>query len=173
MWDFGRAQLLEPEALGDPGKRTFRLRIMSGDEAASLWLEKQEMAALTLAIRQLLEQTGGDPTDEPDTEAPTTPFPERPGVDFKVGRLGIGYDEGRRAVLLFAYAATEEEQKDDAPPTFSCTVTRRQCDTFARRAEEVISAGRPLCILCDGPIDPEGHDCPRRNGHHTQPVSLL
>src|SRR3990170_5587109 len=97
MWDFGRAELLEPEAIGEPGQRTFRLRVISGSEAASLWLEKEQLIALTLAIRQLLEQTAEEgPSGEPEEPAPDAAFPEHPQVDFKLGRLGIGYDEKRQ-----------------------------------------------------------------------------
>ena len=35
---------------------------------------------------------------------------------------------------------------------------------FVRRAQNVVSAGRPPCQFCGGPIDPEGHLCPRANG---------
>ncbi len=165
MWDFGQAERLEPEAIGEPGQRTFRLRALSGSEAASLWLEKEQLAALTLAIRQLLEQTAGSETPaEPDTPAPTTTFPDEAEVDFKIGRLGIGYDEGKRMVVIFAYAEDEAEDEEKSP-TFSCQVTRGQCRAFAERAEEVISAGRPICLLCGGPLDREGHKCLRRNGH--------
>ena len=125
MWDFGRAELLEPEAIGEPGQRTFRLRVISGSEAASLWLEKEQLVALTLAIRQLLEQT-----DEEEASSEAGPsqsgdtFPQQPQVDFKIGRLGIGYDEGRRIVVVFAYE--QEEAEDDAPPTFACQVSLPQ-----------------------------------------------
>jgi uncharacterized repeat protein (TIGR03847 family) len=171
MWDFGQADLLEPEAIGEPGKRMFRLRVMSGaGDAASLWLEKEQLAALTLAIRQLVEQTGGD-LDEPEPSSAAT-FPDRPEVDFKIGKLGIGYDEGQRTVAIFAYEIAEEEPDDDASPAFSCRASLPQCNRFADRAEEVISGGRPLCILCGGPIDKQGHDCPRRNGHSKRPIAL-
>jgi len=170
MWDFGRAELLEPEAIGEPGQRTFRLRVISGSEAASLWLEKEQLIALTLAIRQLLEQTAAEgPPDEPDEPAAAASFPNHPQVDFKLGKLGIGYDEKRRMVTIFGY---EQEVEEDAPPTFACQVSRSQCHAFAERAEEAIAAGRPICILCGGPIDREGHKCLRRNGHSTHPISL-
>jgi uncharacterized repeat protein (TIGR03847 family) len=35
---------------------------------------------------------------------------------------------------------------------------------FVRRAQSVVSAGRPACQFCGGPIDPDGHLCPRANG---------
>jgi uncharacterized repeat protein (TIGR03847 family) len=35
---------------------------------------------------------------------------------------------------------------------------------FVARAQTVVSAGRPACQFCGGPIDPDGHICPRANG---------
>jgi uncharacterized repeat protein (TIGR03847 family) len=36
--------------------------------------------------------------------------------------------------------------------------------SFVQRALSVVSAGRPPCQFCGGPLDPEGHICPRANG---------
>ena len=33
------------------------------------------------------------------------------------------------------------------------------------RGAEAVAAGRPPCPLCGQPLDPEGHTCPRLNGH--------
>lgn len=179
MLDFGQAEVLEPEAIGEPGHRTFRLRVLSKGESASLWLEKEQLAALTMAFRQLLEQTGeADTSSDPEAPQQGGAFPEQAKVDFKIGKLGIGYDEGRHIVVVFAYEiasaqdAEDAGNGDDAPPTFSCRVTRGQCRAFADRAEEVISGGRPICPLCTGPVDPSGHSCVRSNGHTTNPISL-
>lgn len=171
MWDFGRAELLEPEAIGEPGERMFRLRVMSSSEAASLWMEKEQLAALTLAMRQLLEQTDeeAEAGEKPEAVSPSRAFPEQAEVDFKLGRLGIGYDDRRRMVTIFAYAMDLEE---DSPPTFACQISLEQCVTFAERAEKTINAGRPLCILCGVAIEHDGHKCLRRNGHGKLPVSL-
>ncbi len=170
MWDFGRAELLEPEAIGEPGQRVFRLRVMSSGEAASLWLEKEQLAALTLAMRQLLEQADEEEVaDEPEPAATAPAFPEQPEIDFKLGRLGIGYDERRRMVTIFAYAM---ELEDDAPPTFACQVSLDQCATFAENAEATINAGRPICVLCGTAIEAGGHKCLRRNGHSKASISL-
>ncbi|MBV9291748.1 MAG: DUF3090 family protein, partial [Frankiales bacterium] len=32
-------------------------------------------------------------------------------------------------------------------------------------ALRVVAAGRPPCPLCGNPLDPQGHVCPRQNGH--------
>jgi hypothetical protein len=42
-------------------------------------------------------------------------------------------------------------------------LTRRQVLGFARQAEHLAATGRPLCRLCNQPIDPAGHACPRLN----------
>ena len=170
MWDFGRAELLEPEAIGEPGERVFRLRVMSSTEAASLWLEKEQLATLTLAMRQLLEQADEPEQDEElEPEPSARAFPVQAEIDFKLGRLGIGYDDRRRMVTLFAYAMDLDE---DAPPTFACQVSLQQCETFTERAETTINAGRPICILCGVAIETDGHKCLRRNGHSKLPISL-
>ncbi len=72
-------------------------------------------------------------------------------------------------MAIYAY---KPEEPEDAPPSFACHLSRAQCRAFADRAEEVIRAGRPICILCGGPIDQGGHVCPRANGHSKQPISL-
>lgn len=173
MWEFGRVDSVEPEAIGEPGHRQFRVRVVAGSRTASLWMEKEQLAALSLALRRLLEQTK-------DTEAATEPepissagsFPTEADVDFKLSRLGIGHDEAATAVSIFAYDMDTPEDDDEASPTFSCQVTRAQSRIFAERAEEIVNAGRPVCVLCGGPIDASGHKCLRRNGHSERPASL-
>jgi uncharacterized repeat protein (TIGR03847 family) len=171
MWDFGKAELLEPEAIGEPGSRVFRLRVMSETEAASLWLEKEQLAALALAIRQLLEQTEDDerPSEAREPARPTRPFPLNAEIDFKLDRLGIGYDERQRMVTIFAYAMNLEE---DDPPTFACQLSLDQCEAFAESAEATVKAGRPICLLCGVAIEGGKHKCLHRNGHSTLSVSF-
>jgi len=36
---------------------------------------------------------------------------------------------------------------------------------FVERANDLMKAGRPSCPVCSRPMDPEGHVCPRSNGH--------
>ena len=43
-------------------------------------------------------------------------------------------------------------------------VTPRKALAFARRALDVVAAGRPPCPFCGQPLSPEGHICARRNG---------
>jgi uncharacterized repeat protein (TIGR03847 family) len=43
--------------------------------------------------------------------------------------------------------------------------TREQMYAVARRGEREVAAGRPVCPMCGESMDPEGHFCPRSNGH--------
>ncbi len=47
LHDFGRAELVDAEAIGEPGHRRFRLFARSSYGTASLWLERQQMEALS------------------------------------------------------------------------------------------------------------------------------
>ena len=44
-------------------------------------------------------------------------------------------------------------------------ITALAARAFVGRALRVLAAGRPPCPLCGQPLDPQGHLCPRRNGH--------
>ena len=44
-------------------------------------------------------------------------------------------------------------------------LTGQAARAFVTRAQSVVSAGRPPCPFCGLPLDPEGHICPRQNGH--------
>ena len=163
-YDFGPVDALDAEAIGEAGKRTFRIRAWKNRATASLWLEKQQLLALSLALRQVMSQTGQDP--QPQALA-AQPFPERPTVDLRVGRLALGKDEDSDRLILWAHEAGSDEA---APPNFSCHLDWPQALAFCERAESICSAGRPICPLCGEPVDPEGHVCVRSNGHSPQQV---
>jgi uncharacterized repeat protein (TIGR03847 family) len=163
-YDFGPVDTLDAEAIGVPGKRTFRIRAWKDQSTASLWLEKQQLLALSLALRQVMAQTGQNPTPKPP---PTQAFPDQPTVDMKLGRLALGRDEDSDRLILWAH---EIDSSEDAPPSFSCHFEWGQALAFCERAESVCAAGRPLCSLCGEPINPEGHVCVRSNGHSSEQV---
>lgn len=81
---------------------------------------------------------------------------------FRVGNMGLGYNEGDDQIVLVAYELVEE---DEEPDVVSFWASRAQIQMLVKRAREVVAAGRPICGNCGRPIDPEGHFCPNRNGH--------
>jgi uncharacterized repeat protein (TIGR03847 family) len=168
-YDFAAVDAIDAESIGTPGKRTFRLRILRGADSAALWVEKQQLAALGEALPRLLDQL-----DTPDRHADETPdsvghFPDDPTVEFKVGRLALGYATQEDRLVLLAHALEagdeEEEEEPSEPPTFTCRFTRAQARALSTSCAEAVAGGRPTCVLCQRPIDPEGHLCPRANGH--------
>ena len=67
-YDFAAVDAIDAESIGTPGKRTFRLRILRRGDAAALWVEKQQLAALGEALPRLLDQL-----DTPDQHADEPP----------------------------------------------------------------------------------------------------
>ena len=159
--DLGRAWRITAEALGPPGERHFQLLVDAERGTAVLWLEKEQLYQLGMAIKRLmatLEEAAGEETGLPSGE----PLQEN-SFDFKVEQLALGHDDRRGLFLLLAHNMEDEE---DAPPVLGCWATRQQMDVLSDRAFEVCAAGRPLCRLCGIPLNPgQEHMCPRSNGH--------
>ena len=174
---FGPATRLQAQSIGEPGHRTFRLLVESDDgRAAALWVEKEQLQALGLAVEQLLAEFQGRLSPRPARQPPIETFPPNPTVDFKVGRLALGQDEseletGPRYVLLVydLESGAGEEDEPNQPATFACRATREQLRALSRNIAEVVAAGRPRCPLCGEPLESndQPHGCVRANGHHT------
>jgi uncharacterized repeat protein (TIGR03847 family) len=81
---------------------------------------------------------------------------------FRVGNMGMGFNESADQVVLVAYELVEE---DEEPNVVSFWASRGQMQALILRAREVVASGRPICGNCGRPIDPDGHFCPNRNGH--------
>jgi uncharacterized repeat protein (TIGR03847 family) len=161
--DFGEVRAVDAQAFGEPGQRTFRLRILGPDgRLAHLWMEKQQLQALDLALMQVLAQIEyeGGPAEPPEG------FPEGAGDEFKVGRMAIGIDQGGGHVVLLAFEAGEEGDE----PTLRAHLSPARCLALDLQLKEIIAAGRPICRLCGASIDPGGHACVRANGHSRQPI---
>jgi uncharacterized repeat protein (TIGR03847 family) len=174
---FGPATRLQAQAVGEPGHRTFRLLVESDDgRAAALWVEKEQLQALGLAVEQLLAEFQGHVPARMPPQPPVETFPPNPTVDFKVGRLALGQDEselesGPRYVLLVydIESSGAEEEEPTQRATFASRATREQLRSLSRNIAEVVAAGRPRCPLCGEPMESRDkpHGCVRSNGHHT------
>jgi uncharacterized repeat protein (TIGR03847 family) len=174
---FGPATRLQAQAVGEPGHRTFRLLVESDDgRAAALWVEKEQLQALGLAVEQLLAEFQGHLSARAPQQPSVDTFPRNPTVDFKVGRLALGQDEaelesGPRYVLLVydIESSGSEEEEPTQRATFASRATREQLRALSRNIAEVVAAGRPRCPLCGEPMESKDkpHGCVRTNGHHT------
>jgi uncharacterized repeat protein (TIGR03847 family) len=154
--------------VGEPGDRTFYLQARKGTALVSVALEKVQVVALAERLDDLLDSvdaraatptTDGHPLEEPVIEL------------FRVGAMALAWDAGNEAVVIEAQTPTEDgdyvELPDDAeegPDLLRVRITAEHARGFVRRAEALVSAGRPACPFCGQPLDPQGHFCPRSNG---------
>jgi uncharacterized repeat protein (TIGR03847 family) len=157
--------VLEAEAIGQPGQRRFRIIGGVGNDVVSLWMEKEQLQALGLAIEQLVMQLRDAQIVVQDVEAQAAPSigdvaPTTP--EYLVSKMAIGYDDERNLVALFAH---DVEQEDDDEPIFAGRAALSTAKALAGQIAEVVAAGRPRCPRCGAPIGPEGHVCPHSNGH--------
>lgn len=153
-------------ALGAPGRRTFYLQGSRGTHTLSLVIEKEQAAMLADSFESLLEELDKKyPLSTREVEDPLwTDMRLREPVEdlFRVGNMGLGYNEDGDQVVLVAYELVEEGED---PNVVSFWASRAQIRAVIKRAREVVAAGRPICGNCGRPIDAEGHFCPNRNGH--------
>jgi uncharacterized repeat protein (TIGR03847 family) len=171
--------------VGEPGERTFFLQARDGGRVVSVVLEKVQVAVLADRLNRLLDELDqrGVTVVTPllaDTTPDAEPLDEPIVEAFRAGTLTLGWDGSSDRVLVEARAQTEEQEEDEAgeaevlvddeaedgPDVFRVLLTAPAARAFVERAVRVIASGRPPCPLCGQPLDPQGHICPRRNGHY-------
>jgi uncharacterized repeat protein (TIGR03847 family) len=163
LYDLNPVSQVTVGAIGEPGKRTFFIQGQQDSRVVTLVSEKEQVIALSRGIDEILQRLGmGGQPPLVDEQAMELAEPIDPV--FRIGQLGLGYDQASKLLVLVAY----ELPAADNPPTINVVrfwATAEQMRRLARHAAVIVAAGRPVCVLCGRPIDPEGHFCPKRNGH--------
>jgi len=165
--DLGMADSVETEAIGVPGKRTFKITATSIRGSAVVWLEKEQLLRVAMAMKRFLAaRSVAEPGRRAMQAGPAGPVV----VEFKAGEMSLHHDASTGVLTLAAAAiepAPEPElpESEKLPAAVQFSFTRPVAATLADRALEVCAAGRRPCPLCGGPIDPEGHFCVKSNGH--------
>lgn len=153
--------------IGPPGQRVFHLQAGTEDELVTLIIEKEQTRALAEAVSQLLEEIAEQlelaPAD-PKAGQMDTDLHEPILPAFQVGRMGVAFDEETSMVVVVAQELLPEDADEEASVA-RFYATRDQMLVLSEYALEVVEQGRPICPLCGQPEDPEGHFCPKRNGH--------
>jgi uncharacterized repeat protein (TIGR03847 family) len=167
--DFRPVNQITVDAIGEPGQRIFLLQAWKGDRSVTLVVEKTHVQLLATGIEELLREVQRDHSELPAASGEYVEGDMR--IDprsepwFRVGELGLGYDEGDDLVVLMAKELLEEERQAEEAHVARFWATRSQMRAMADWGIEVASRGRPVCAQCGEPIDPAGHFCPKRNGH--------
>ena len=158
--DLGVIDEIDVVAIGEPGHRTFRLLLERGQATASLWIEKEQLEQLAAIIEQQISRTSpARPLVTQPTLTLAARFPATPTIDFKVGRMAVGFDADAKRFVLTAQPV---DQSDDIELT--CVTTQPQAEALSIKILAIAAAGRPRCPLCGAPIEGQ-HVCPVSNGH--------
>lgn len=166
------------EAIGEPGKRRFRVLVAVSDETFIVWMEKQQLQALGMALEQILEHVDM-PISAPDVLPQPTGINRQSEHQFRLGRIELGVTENSERISIAAFdiqssaPAAEsglesiigQAEEQPGPPTLHFTLNRVQALYLSNEAETIAAAGRPRCPMCGSPMDPGGHVCPEQNGH--------
>ncbi|NWN87858.1 MAG: DUF3090 domain-containing protein [Micrococcaceae bacterium] len=156
--------------IGRPGERTFYLQVRTGAQLASIALEKQQAALVAEMIDKTLDELStveGNPHSVP-THTPVELVDNDPMEEvvelFRVGSMNLGWDPSMAQVVLEAYTLDDSEEELTQPEPTSDELLRVRMPvgmarSFAKRTEEIVAAGRPICTRCGHPIDPDGHTC--------------
>jgi uncharacterized repeat protein (TIGR03847 family) len=179
-------------AVGNPGEREFFLQARTESAQLTVLVEKEQVALLATEAVAFLDRIAEDypeePADVPDPVARQAGLREPTVPLFRARLIGLGFDPEREMVLielrerssdddeneavtpgddavagLTQAVAEAAEEEDDEGYVARIYATRPQVRAMAAKGAEAVAAGRPLCPLCDMPMDPSGHRCPRWN----------
>lgn len=168
-------------AVGEPGQRTFYMQARQESQLLTLKLEKQQVAAIAQFLAEILADLPAPETAAPDTSGDLV---EPVLAEWPVGSIQLAYDNAADRIIILAEEISLEDDDDElaeTDPTMPDTgpgpapdsergaariaITRETAALIVRVGADLVSAGRPTCALCGRPMDPEGHTCPRTNGH--------
>lgn len=177
LFDFDPPERFVAGTVGQPGSRTFYLQASAGGRVVSVALEKLQVAALAERLGELLDEVRRRQGEESTIPAAAVvgtddvaPLESPVEEEFRVATLSLAWEESVSRIVIEAIAPGEDEEAaapdDPAPDTLRVHISAAYARAFVKRAERVVAAGRPPCPLCGNPLDPEGHICPRQNGHH-------
>jgi len=168
--------------VGPPGQRTFFLQARSGARVVSVSLEKQQVAALSERIDELLDEVMSSGTNDhiipavaPVALEDSEPLEQPIEEEFRAGTMTLSWDpqDERIVVEVFPYTEAavvspdqvdEDFEEPDPEELFLVRISAAMARAFVQRTAQVLEAGRPSCPFCGNPIDPDGHLCVRANG---------
>ncbi|MET9613732.1 DUF3090 domain-containing protein [Kitasatospora indigofera] len=173
--------------VGQPGARAFYLQASARGRVTSVLLEKTQVAALAERIEEVLDEalrrSGGDaaiPARAPVDLIDTAPLDLPLEQEFRVGTMALAWDSVDSCLVVEAQAVVEAEGEaegeedgaeqvfeddENGPDMLRVRLSGAMARVFAKRALDLVAAGRKPCPFCNLPLDPEGHLCPRANGY--------
>ena len=173
-YPLGAVSSIEAQTFGEPGQRTFRLDLHSGPAYCSVWMEKEQLFQLAVHLRDSVGRLSQEDREKDSDLREESWSGSELTIDFKAGQMLLSYDQASNAFYIQAYEReTDDPGEEDTPQndepgeteSVGFWITTAQAGVMAEEALKICAAGRPTCFLCGQPINPEGHACPRANGH--------
>lgn len=157
--------------VGEPGERTFYLQARDGDRMVSVALEKQQSAALADGVDAVLDQLMTEegnrwsiPARAPEGLADDDPLQEPVDEQFRVGEMRLAWDPATAQVVIQAAALNVDEEgtpveAEEPEELLVVRIPVGAARAFAARTRSIVAQGRPICPICEEPMDPDGHTC--------------
>ncbi len=163
-YEFNEVTHLSAFVVGVPGKRTFFLIVGQKGEWVRVWLEKEHLETLALAIDQFLSSLSQKHLVS-SREADGTPLSDdvpsgMPSAELEIDQITLGFNQQKTRLNFLVHGLGP--RKDDQA-VLNCRATLAQLKKLGNQAKSICAAGRPRCVLCGRPIDPTGHICPMNN----------
>ena len=166
--EFVHPQRFVAGTVGEPGAREFFLQARDAQRVEGVAVEKQQVELLAERVGELLDEVGADrdvaaaPQDNDPLELPVDPI-------FRVGSMSAAWNP---ALLVFTLECHDLESdlaagdsEAEHQNTFRVVLDATAAREFTRRSLALVAQGRRPCPLCNEPLDPSGHVCPRANGY--------
>ncbi len=166
-FQLGAATSVTAASEGEPGNRYFYLSFEAEGGGARLWLEKEQLFQLALAVQRLLSSVSRDEPTESSTSEKIQDV-DKLDLEFVIEKLVLGKKDVGNSFFLNATELQLDEDEFNrirGNSTVEIELSRVQLEFLSNQALEVCAAGRPLCPLCGVPIGIEKHRCSRTNGH--------
>jgi uncharacterized repeat protein (TIGR03847 family) len=163
--DFAEPGRFTVGAMGEPGQRVFYFQTFAEGTEVAVKCEKQQAQALAEHLVKLLDDL---PTQAAETVAAADALPPA-DLTWTVGSISIGVDPGASRIVVMLEEMVIPEDPDDPdeltaePAQLRVRLTPDQVKALAAQVETLVTSSRPVCRLCEYPIDPSGHACPRLN----------
>ncbi len=179
--ELGHVELLGADTIGQPGQRRFYLFARSWRGTTLMWMEKEQLNRLSLTLDRALAQltegqvlrTEAQAGSHPTPKGIPADFPRTPEYDFRESHMTLTYDE-RDAMFTFTVAPLEIVMDQGQEPlalvheeeAVSFLFTHKQAQDLSSTINGLMTGGRPVCPLCQTPLDEGPHACVKQNGHH-------
>ena len=161
--------------VGQPGERTFYLQAQAGSQLVSVALEKEQAAALSERLEEVLDTLMAEdgnpfsiPALTPEGLVDNDPLAQPVEEEFRVGAMSLGWDPSTAQVVIDAFPIplidpeeleNADEIEIEPDELLRVRIPVGTARAFAKRTREVVGAGRPLCVLCRLPMDSDDHVC--------------